>query len=241
MIDRARIDEAALLLAAARAQHRRSLTEPQSKALVAALGIAVPRGAVVRDGRDAAAAAERIGTPVMVKVVAADLTHKSDIGGVMGPFDTPAAAAAACITIAQRVQQHRPDAAVEGFLIEAWRPAALEWILGLRVDPVFGPAIMFGLGGIYVDVLRQVSFRLAPLREQDIEALLTEMPAMRLLDGARGRPPVDRAALKAAIGCLSDIATVPAIADQISEIEINPLTVGETGVLALDALVVLRS
>jgi hypothetical protein len=139
------------------------------------------------------------------------------------------------------VQQHRPDAAVEGFLIEAWRPAALEWILGLRVDPVFGPAIMFGLGGIYVDVLRQVSFRLAPLREQDIEALLTEMPAMRLLDGARGRPPVDRAALKAAIGCLSDIATVPAIADQISEIEINPLTVGETGVLALDALVVLRS
>ncbi len=241
MIDRARIDEAVGLLAAASAQRRRSLTEPQSKAFVAALGIAVPSGATVRGGHDAAAAAARIGTPVMVKVVAADLTHKSDIGGVMGPLDTPEAAAAACATIAQRVRHHRPDAAIEGFLIEAWRPADLEWILGLRMDPVFGPAVMFGLGGIYVDVLRQVSFRLAPLRAQDIDALLTEMPAMRLLDGARGRPPVDRSALKRAISCLSDIATVPAITDRISEIEINPLTVGEAGVLALDALVVLRS
>ena len=100
---------------------------------------------------------------------------------------------------------------------------------------------MFGLGGIYVDILRQVSFRLAPLREHDVDALISEQPAMRILDGARGKPAANRAALKDAIRRLSGLAQHPAIAAEISEIEINPLTVTAEGVLALDALIVLRS
>ena len=99
---------------------------------------------------------------------------------------------------------------------------------------------MFGLGGIYVEALREVSFRLAPLRERDIEALLTERPAMRILDGARGQSRTDRATLRGIIRRLSDVAERPEIVGELSEIEINPLVVRDNGALALDALVVLR-
>ena len=100
---------------------------------------------------------------------------------------------------------------------------------------------MFGLGGIYVEALRQVSFRLAPLAERDIEALLTERPAMRILDGARGRPKTDRAALADIIKRLSDVAARHDIISELSDLEINPLIISDGGALALDALVVLRN
>jgi acetate---CoA ligase (ADP-forming) len=159
----------------------------------------------------------------------------------MFPLDSPAAAETACRTIARRVATYRPDIALDGFLIEAYQPTQPEWILALRNDPHFGPVIMFGLGGIYVETLRQVSFRLAPLRDEDIEALLSERPAMQLLSGARGRAPPDRQAVIDVVRRLSNLSQQPAIARDISEIEINPLAVTENGVLALDALIVLHS
>jgi acetyltransferase len=143
--------------------------------------------------------------------------------------------------IAARLAASRPDVTLEGFLVEAYRPAQPEWILALRNDATFGPVVMFGLGGLFVETLRQVSYRLAPLRDADIEALLSERPAIRHLLGARGRPPADRAALAEALRRLSDLAQIPQIAKDISEIEINPLVIGEHGVLALDALIVLRT
>ena len=229
------------LIAAARARGDTILSEPEAKAFLGLLGIPVPPGRVVRDASEAASVVGEIGVPVVVKAVAPALTHKSEAGGVIFPVDTPQGAAAACRTIATRVAAHRPDVVLDGFLVEAYRPGQPEWILALRVDPQFGPSIMFGLGGIFVELLRQVSFRLAPLSDRDMEALITAKPAMRILDGARGRPPADRKALKDAIGRLSDLALVPAIIDQISDIEINPLTIDERGVLALDALIVLRA
>jgi acetyltransferase len=142
--------------------------------------------------------------------------------------------------IAERVAARRPDIKLSGFLIEAYRPAQPEWIVALRNDPSFGPAVMFGLGGLFVETLRQVSFRLVPLRENDIEALLSEQPATRLLGGARGGPPADRAALADVLRSLSRIAQQPEVVREVSEIEINPLVIGAHGVLALDALIVLR-
>ena len=130
---------------------------------------------------------------------------------------------------------------LEGFLVEAYRPAQPEWILALRSDPQFGPVVMFGLGGIYVETLQQVSFRLAPLRSEDIESLLGERPAMRLLSGARGAAPSNRRAVVDVLRRLSELSMQPAIMRDISEIEINPLAVTEAGALALDALIVLRS
>ena len=231
----------AALIKVARTARRHLLSEPESKAILRAHGIPVPAGQVIHDAAEAGRAVEAIRPPVVVKAVAPELTHKSDVGAVIFPVDTPAAAEAACRTIAARVAKHRPDIKLAGFLIEAYRPAQPEWILSLRNDPHFGPAIMFGLGGLFVETLRQVSFRLAPLREEDIAALLSEQPATQLLAGARGRPPADRAALVNALHCLSNLSQLPEVAREISEIEINPLVVGEHGVLALDALIVLRS
>ena len=231
----------ATLAATARAQRRNVLTEPEAKAFLHAQGIPVPPGRVVRTAAEAPAAVNAIGAPVVVKAVAHQLTHKTEAGAVMFPIDSPAAAEAACRTIASRVVAYQPDIVLEGFLVEAYRPAQPEWILALRNDPSFGPVIMFGLGGIYVEILRQVSFRLAPLRSEDIEALLTERPAMRLLSGARGAAPRNRRAVADVLRRLSDLSQQPTVIRELSEIELNPLAVTETSALALDALIVLRS
>lgn len=230
----------AALLAKATSEGRAALSEVDSKAFLRALGIPTPEGRFVRAPGDAAAAAQEIGCPVVAKAVSSILTHKTEAGGLVFPIDTPASAVAACEAIAQRIRVARPDIVLDGFLIEAYRPAQPEWILGLRNDPHFGPAVMFGLGGVHVEILRQVSFRLAPLRDADIDDLLDEKPATRILRGVRGGGPVDRPALVAAIGALSDLARRRDIMEAISEIEINPLTVTERGILALDALIVLR-
>lgn len=233
-------DEPARVIAAARAERRTFLTEPEGKAFLNAIGIPVPRSRVVRDASEASEALGTIGPPVVIKAVAHNLTHKTDAGGVLFPIDTPAAAQAACRKIAANVAAYRADIQLQGFLIEAYHPAQPEWILALRNDPQFGPAIMFGLGGLYVEILRQVSFRLLPLRDEDVEALLSERPATRILQDTRGGRPANLGALKDAIRRLSDVALRPDIASAISEIEINPLTVTQAGVLALDALIVLR-
>jgi acetyltransferase len=228
------------LVRTARTAGRHLLSEPESKAILHAHGISVPAGQLIHDAAEAGRAVEAVRPPVVVKAVAPELTHKSDVGAVIFPVDTPAAAEAACRTIAARVATHRPDIKLAGFLIEAYRPAQPEWILSLRNDPHFGPVIMFGLGGLFVETLRQVSFRLAPLRDADITALLSEQPATQLLAGARGRPPADRAALVNVLRCMSDMSQLPEVVREVSEIEINPLVIGEHGVLALDALIVLR-
>jgi len=231
----------ATLVATARAQRRNVLTEPEAKAFLRAQGIPVPPGLVVRTAAEAPAAVDAIGAPVVVKAVAHQLTHKTEAGAVMFPIDSPAAAEAACRTIVSRVAAYQPDIVLEGFLVEAYRPAQPEWILALRNDPYFGPVIMFGLGGIYVEILRQVSFRLAPLRSEDIEALLSERPATRLLSGARGAAPRNRRAVADVLRRLSDLSQQPTVMRELSEIELNPLAVTETSALALDALIVLRS
>jgi succinyl-CoA synthetase beta subunit len=228
------------ILTRATANRRHALSEPESKSLLKALQIPVPAGEVVATPAAAGPAVARVGAPVAVKAVSPAITHKSDVGGILFPIESGAAAKKACATIAANVKMRRPDITLDGFLIETYRPAQPEWILALRVDPAFGPAVMFGLGGVFVELLRQVTFRLAPLREEDIEALLTEKPSTRILSGVRGAAPVDRAGLKRAIRALSDLAACDEITALISEIEINPLTVTQHGVLALDALVVLR-
>lgn len=233
-------DDIAMLIAAARAQRRNVLSEPEAKAFLRAQGIPVPPGRAVRTAEEAPVVVREVGAPVAVKAVAHQLTHKTDVGAVIFPVDSPAAAEAACRTIAARVATHRPDIALDGFLIEAYRPVQPEWIVALRNDAHFGPTIMFGLGGIYVETLRQVSFRLAPLCDRDIEALLSERPAMKLLSRPRGLAPADRGAVVDVLRRLSDLSQQRLIARDISEIEINPLAVTENGVLALDALIVLH-
>jgi succinyl-CoA synthetase beta subunit len=240
MLPRSTRDQIIALLTCAGAKRAPFLSEPDSKSLLRLLDIPVPPGEVVADPAQAMAAVERIGAPVAVKAVSTSLTHKSDVGGIVLPVESGVAAERACQTIAARIRERRPEIALDGFLIEAYRPAQPEWILALRVDPSFGPVIMFGLGGIFVELLRQVTFRLAPLRERDIDALLAEKSGARALAGSRGARATDRNELRRVIRALSELAACDEITGAISDVEINPLIITASGVLALDALVTLR-
>ena len=228
------------IIAAARRRGDTALSEVESKALLREIGIPTPAGRSVASAAAAADAATAVGFPVAVKAVSRSLTHKTDAGGVIFPVMTAADAIAACGLIVERVAQARPDVALDGFLVEAYQPARVEWILSLRIDPLFGPIIMFGLGGIFVELLGQVAFRLVPLDETDIDILLANRLVARALDGLRGDPPADRDSLKAVIRALSAFGTRRNIAESITEIEINPLIATARGVVALDALVLLR-
>jgi succinyl-CoA synthetase beta subunit len=176
---------------------------------------------------------------VVVKAVAPLLTHKNDAGAVIFPVSSAEAAQDACRKIVHQVKMRRPEIVIDGFLVEAFRPAQPECIVALRQDPQFGPVIMFGLGGVFVEALRQVSFRLAPLSATDVAALLTEHPATKLL--SRKGSEMNGPSLGAVLQRLSAVAVLPEVQRQIEEIEINPIVVGEQGPLALDALIVLRS
>jgi succinyl-CoA synthetase beta subunit len=227
------------LVQIARAQKRHVLSEPEAKAFLRAQGIPVPENRFVRTADEAGAALSAIGAPVVVKAVAPLLTHKNDAGAVIFPVASPAAAEDACRTIARQVKTRRPEIALDGFLIETFRPGQPEWIMALRNDPQYGPVIMFGLGGIFVEALRQVSFRLAPLTATDIAALLSEHPATKLLSrkGSQKNGP----SLTAVLQRLSDLSELPEVQGEINDIEINPVVISEQGALALDALIVLRS
>jgi succinyl-CoA synthetase beta subunit len=227
------------LVQIARAQKRRVLSEPEAKAFLRAQGIPVPESRLVRSADEAGAALSAVGPPVVVKGVAPLLTHKNDAGAVIFPVSSPQAAEEACRTIVRQVKSRRPEVALDGFLIEAFRPGQPEWIMALRNDPQFGPVIMFGLGGVFVEALRQVSFRLAPLTATDITALLTEHPATKLLSrkGSQHNGP----GLSAVLRRLSELSELPEVQHEIDDIEINPIVVSKHGPLALDALVVLRS
>ena len=228
------------MIAAARRRGDTALSEPESKAVLREIGIPTPAGRMVASAAAAADAAKAVGFPVAVKAVSRSLTHKTDAGGVIFPVMTAADATAACGLIVERVAQARPDVALDRFLVEAYQPARVEWILSLRIDPQFGPIIMFGLGGIFVELLGQVAFRLVPLGETDIDILLANRLVARALNGLRGDPPANRDSLKAVIRALSAFGTRRNIAESITEIEINPLIATARGVVALDALVLLR-
>jgi succinyl-CoA synthetase beta subunit len=237
--DIASLGDLGKLVEIARERKRRVLSEPEAKAFLRAQRIPVPEGKFIRTASEAGAALSAIGAPVVVKAVAPLLTHKNDAGAVIFPVASPAAAEHACRTIAHQVKARRPEIALDGFLIEAFRPGQPEWIMALRNDPQFGPVIMFGLGGLLVEAFRHVSFRLAPLTATDIAALLSEHPATKLL--SRYISEKNAPTLSAVLQRFSELSELPEVQSQIDEIEINPIVVNEQGPLALDALIVLRT
>ncbi len=237
--DADQIGDLGRLVQIAREQKRRVLSEPEAKAFLRGQGIPVPESRFVRTPDEAGTALGAIGPPVVIKAVAPLLTHKNDAGAVIFPIASAAAAQDACRTIARQVKTRRPEIALDGFLIEAFRPGQPEWIVALRNDLQFGPVIMFGLGGVFVEALRQVSFRLAPLTATDIAALLSEHPATQLL--SRKGSDKNGAGLSAVLQRLSELSELPEVQRHIDEIEINPIVVSEQGPVALDALIVLRT
>ncbi len=219
------------------AEGRELLTEPEAKALLAACGIAVAATRVVGPSPDeAAASATAIGFPVAIKILSHDISHKSDVGGVVLNLHDEAAVREAATAMLARVARLRPQAAIAGFTVQAMvrRPQALELIVGASVDPLFGPVILFGQGGTSVEVVGDRAVALPPLNEPLARALVERTRIARLLAGWRDVPPADMGAITAALVAVSGLlAEVP----EVAELDINPLLADAGGVIALDARV----
>jgi acetyltransferase len=226
-VDAARL---AAALAPARATGRIGLLE--GAPLLEACGIPVVPAHLARSPEAVAEAARRLGGPVAVKIVSPDISHKSDVGGVALGLATPADAAAAAARMLAHVAGVRPDARVEGVLVQAMAAGdAAELLLGLVRDPQFGPLVVVGLGGIFVEILGDVATRLAPVDAAEARAMLEELRMAPALHGARGRPPVDLDRLAAVVSRFSYLG---AAAPDLVELEVNPLLAAADGARALD-------
>lgn len=211
--------------------------EYQGKAWLRALGVAVPRGGLARDLADAVRIAGEIGFPVVIKAQASDLPHKSDVGGVLIGLADDAALRTGWATLIDNLHQHRPDLVLDGVLVEAMGPRGVELIVGARRDPQWGPVLLVGLGGVWIEALHDVRLLPADLAEVDIVDELNRLKAAPVLHGLRGQPGVDVAAVARVVAALG--AQMRAN-ERIAEIDVNPLVAYPDHVLALDALLCMR-
>jgi acyl-CoA synthetase (NDP forming) len=217
------------------------LSEHAAKALLGKAGIPFLDERLATDARaagDAADAADAIGYPVVLKIVSPDIEHKTEIGGVLVGIGNRNGVEAGYATLIERAANHRPDARIEGVLVAPMAKRGVEVIVGVSRDPVFGPAVMFGLGGVHVEVLKDVTFRLAPFGRGEAVRMIGEIRGRAMLAGVRGAPPSDVDALADLLVSISEFAA--AHRDDVETIDLNPVVVlpaGE-GVVALDALVV---
>jgi acyl-CoA synthetase (NDP forming) len=226
------------LIHEARNSGRLALDERAGKRLLAAYGIAVPQSIVVPGALEVSGALAGLTPPFAVKVVSPDILHKSDAGGVKINLGT-----AAEVRDAIRAMMQQPAIAaarVDGFLIEEMAPGGQEIVVGGLRDPQFGPLVMVGLGGIFVEVLADVSFRICPIARLDAQEMLAELKGAALLRGARGRKPVSQEAIvDALLKVGGENGLLMRHAADIKEADINPLVVSDSGAVAVDARFVL--
>ena len=215
-----------------------TVDEREAKRILASAGIPVVEDRLARTPEEARAAAAAIGGPVVLKISSPDILHKTEVGGVAVNIATPDDAAAEFAAMTARVAAARPGAAIDGVLVSPMVTDGVECIMGVTVDPAFGPVVLFGLGGIFVEVLKDVTMRVAPFGIDEADAMIREVKGFPMLDGARGKPKADIAALAEALSRLSVFAA--ANGARIDSLDINPILVRPAGrgVVAVDALFV---
>ena len=226
------------LLAQARRDGRSSLSEPEAKQALAAMGIAVPTGEVAADAASAAAVAARLAGPFAVKVVSPDILHKSDARAVTIRLADAAAVRAAVDTMSAEPAVRA--ARVDGWLVERMAASGVEMVIGAVRDPQFGMMVMVGLGGVFVEVLGDVAFRLVPIARHEAESMIDALQGRALLDGARGRAPVSRTALVdllLAVG--GEGGLLHRHGESIVELDLNPVIVSADAAVVVDARVIL--
>ena len=216
------------------------MARPISKALLAAYGVAAPKEAFARDADSAAAAARSIGFPVVLKLVSPDVQHKTEVGGVLVGVADEAGVREGFAQIRAALAAKEPHAKFEGVLVAQQVGRGVELVVGVQRDPEVGPVVMFGSGGIMLEVAKDVAFGAVPMSPEEARRLIERTGASRLLAGFRGAPPCDVEAVAAVISAVSRLAAD--FADEIESVDVNPLVAvpGERGALALDALVILR-
>ena len=234
-VDRRRVRD---LLRRARAAGATVLPEHHAREICRAYGLSFPEARMVRTGEEAVAAARAIGYPAVLKIVSPDISHKTDVGGVALGLDSDATVRAAVDRMTRAVRHRAPTARLEGFEVESQVVSGKEVLIGVQRDPNFGPIVVFGMGGIYVEILRDVTFRLAPVRSLSARHMIESVRGYPVLEGARGEGPSDLGALAEAIERVSQLAVdLP----EVAELDLNPMIVRPAGrgVVAVDARIVL--
>ncbi|MFF4867441.1 acetate--CoA ligase family protein [Streptomyces sp. NPDC001231] len=229
-------DTVAKVLATVRAEGRSALTAPEGKRIADAYGIATPGEALARDADEAVAHAGAFDGPVVLKVVSPDILHKTDAGGVVVGLHTAEEVRAAFDRIIGNAKEYDPKARITGVQVQQMLPPGQEVIIGAVTDPTFGKVVAFGLGGVLVEVLKDVTFRLAPVAEDEAASMLDSIGAAEILRGVRGAAAVDREALAEQIRRVSQLVTdFP----EIAEVDLNPVIATPEGALAADIRVIL--
>jgi acyl-CoA synthetase (NDP forming) len=231
------LDTALKIIEQARTEGRTLLTEIESKELVKFAGINVVETKLATTRDEAVEFAKECGLPVGLKICSVDVVHKSDAGGVKLNLRSEADVAKACDDIIQSVSQKLPEARIQGLTVQPMAKPGVEILIGMSKDPQFGPVIVYGLGGIMVEVIKDVALRIAPLSPRDAREMIREIKGYKILTGYRGQPPVDTATLEKWLVSLSQFVMEH---PEIKEIDLNPIFAYPEGAVAVDARVILE-
>ena len=226
------------IISAARKEGRTYLTELESKQILKEAGIDTTEIRLAKSREEAISLSKEIGFPVALKIVSADVLHKSDAGGVKLSLNSEQEVAKAFDDIISAIKEHEPTAKIEGVAVQNMARPGTEVIIGMYKDAQFGPVLMFGLGGIFVEVLKDVSFRIVPLTRRDAQEMIKEIKGYPILEGYRGQEPANIGALEDFLLKVSDFVERR---PEIKELDINPIFAYKDGALAVDARVILES
>jgi acyl-CoA synthetase (NDP forming) len=226
------------MLSSARSSGVRELSEIDSKQVLAAWGIPVNRTILAKDADEAVRIARDIHYPLVIKIASPDIIHKTEAKGVVAGINSEIELRQAFDEVINNAKLYKPNARILGATVQEYVPPAREVIVGALQDPSFGATVMFGLGGVWVEVLKDISFRLAPLSLEDASEMIQEIKGYPILAGIRGAPPAD---IEAVVNLLQKVGQLAYEIPEISELDINPVFVFEAGkgLIAVDARIVL--
>jgi acyl-CoA synthetase (NDP forming) len=225
------------IFADARNEGRNYLLEPEAKTICMEYDIPVTRFKVAKTAEEAVRFSEEIGYPTVLKIVSPDVLHKFDVGGVILNIRSREDTRNAYNKILENVKKLKPNAEIKGILVQEMAPASTEVIVGSIKDPQFGPTLMFGFGGIFVEVMKDVAFRVAPITEEDAKEMISEVKAYPILRGYRGQPPLD---INMIVEILLNTSRLVMDHQEIKELDLNPVMVYEKGAKTVDARIILE-
>ncbi|MEM4415509.1 MAG: acetate--CoA ligase family protein [Candidatus Caldarchaeum sp.] len=221
-----------------RQENRRTLLEHEAADLCKVYGIPVVEAALAKSVEEAVKHAERIGFPVVLKIVSRDILHKSDVGGVILDIASSEEVKRAYNDVIARVRERRPTARIDGVLVAKRARQGKEFIIGMTRDKTFGPVVVFGLGGVFTELLRDISLRVAPIGRREAFEMMSEIKGAKVLHGYRGEGPVDKEALADIIAAVGRMGYEN---PEIESVDLNPVAAYESGALVMDAKIILSS
>jgi acyl-CoA synthetase (NDP forming) len=229
--------KASQIIAKAVKEGRKNLLETEAKTICMEYGIPITKFKLAKNEAEAVRFADAIGYPAVLKIVSPDIIHKSDVGGVLVGLKNAGGVRNGYNLIMKNVKKHNEKAGIVGILVQEMAPSSTEVIVGTIKDPQFGQTLMFGLGGIFVEVLKDVTFRIAPVTADEAREMISEVKAYPLLKGYRGMPPAD---IDAIVKILLSTSKLVMEHDEIKELDLNPIMVYRKGAKTVDARIILE-